>query len=127
LALVEIQQSGQDIRAKKIEITDRLAQQYRDTIGHVPARISSEVQKELNKYSQERQDLLAYNLEKNRERFMYPDQKKYIYSENVKGNPPLTPEVAQIFQEKYGDKAEAMAKKRGYRIMPDEFYLGLQR
>lgn len=123
LAIGEIQQLKLDLIKKKIEISDRLSQQYRDKLGYVPARISREVFSEMKDYVKTREDQMSYNLRKNAEAFMGERDKKYIYNAKVRSGTPLTIETFRILEEKYGDQADKVAKTLGYKILPDQFYL----
>jgi hypothetical protein len=122
LAVVSALEAESDIDEKRVEILDRLEQEFKATKGHVPGNIGAIAEKELQKYAIERQDILAYDLRKIHEDAHPKDLSKI---ETVPQGTPLTVEKARVLLDKVGGdeaKAQKLAEKLGYTIPSSSIY-----
>ena len=118
LAMLETEN---DIAKKRLEITDQLAEKYKNTTGVIPASIGRETDTLLREYADKRNDQLAYDLRVLSEREM--GQKEMSRLKKVPQGTPLTVEMAKILVSKYGNEAEKMAKQLGYTIPDEDIYM----
>lgn len=120
LAQLEIIGAKLDIDEKLAQITDQLADQYRQQLGYVPESIDRDVRKEIKPYADQRMKELAYDLRENSETELGSEELKKM--KKVPNGTPLTLRMAKILIDKYGDKAEEVAVKLGYEIPGPEIY-----
>lgn len=113
LTSLELLKYQQDIEEKRALLINDLAEKYEKELGYVPGSIEREADKELLKYGETKEKELAYNLRKIYEN-AHPDSLKS--TKPVAKGTPLTIEKAKYFIEKFGDRAEEVAKKLGYDI-----------
>lgn len=108
---------------EKIKIADKLIGEDRRKLGFVKADIASRVDKELEKFGEKQQKKLSYEIrqiyEKNKSK---NDLLRETNKKPLRGT-PLTPKMAKVFIERFGDKERALenAKKLGYEIYDAEF------
>lgn len=120
LAQLSIIEAKLDIDEKVAEVTDQLADQYREQLGYIPESIDRDVRKAVKPFADQRMKELAYDLRENLEK-----EKGVKEIKNLKKVPhgtPLTLRQAKVFLDKYGDKAEEIAIKLGYEIPGPEIY-----
>lgn len=121
-AQLDILESILDMDEKYNETAFQLADQYEKELGYVPASIDRDTQKFLKPYIEQRQEKLAYDLQQNIESEQGPGKRNEI--KKVSKGTPLTLRKAKVLVDKYGDKAEEVAKKLGYEIPSSEIYSG---
>lgn len=129
LTVVEALRAETEIQRKKIQLTDEIAQNYRNQIGYVPANIGALVDAQMVPFAQEVQDRLAYRLRGLHESEMGAAKLTKLVGKKVPKGTPLTTSMAKNFVKKYGDVDSAIknAEKLGYKITTKDEWQRWQR
>jgi len=89
------------LQEKKIEITDRLSDEYEKKLGYVPGNIGQIVNQAMSPYVEQEQKRFAYTLRKIQEEDQGIEK---LSKKRVIPGTPLTLEMANYFKGKYRDK-----------------------
>lgn len=121
--IAEMMQFQLDVKKKRAELIDEISEKYEKQLGYVPFRATNkEVTEKMKEYATLRQDQMAYDLRK-----IYEEEQGIpkLINQKVKKDTPLTREMAKELLKKANgdaDKAEKMAKRRGYTIPREEIF-----
>lgn len=119
LTVAEMLQYNLDVEKKKSQLIDQFAEEDMQNNGYVKSDILTRANAALPDYVRERESRMAYNL---REIYEMEDPSRIENMDKVKQGTPLTFQKAKFLDEKYGEKAEKLAKYLGYTIPPAEYY-----
>lgn len=119
LTVAEMLQYNLDVEKKKSQLIDQFAEEDMQSHGFVKSDILSRANAALPDYVKEREAKMAYNL---REIYEMEDPTRIEDMNKVREGTPLTFQKAKFLDEKFGEKAEQVAKHLGYTIPPAEYY-----
>lgn len=117
MSVIEALKFDNKINQKEVEISDRLSDKYKQTLGYIPSSISKDVDKELRPYVEKQRDKLGTRLQEIKEMKKSPDQLKSL--KHVAEGTPLTRSRGLAILETAGgdvNKALNIAKKLGYKV-----------
>lgn len=115
-----------DLKERKTQIADQLAQEYQQMLGYVPADISADVNKLLKPFAQQRMDRLAYELKEQQENDIGEKTLTKNALNDVPKGTPLTIKMRDILLKKVGGDpvaAQKLALRLGYTLPSPETFM----
>jgi hypothetical protein len=134
MAKLNIAKTVLDLDKKFVEVSEEIANKYRQDLGYVPENIDSLARAQMKPYAIKRQELLSYQLQEGTDREnMKKNPTEFNSIKKVHPGTILTQEKYDVFLKKSKGATEQerdrnaikMAKKAGYKI-PDAATLGLE-
>lgn len=134
MAKLNIAKTVLDLDKKFVEVSEEIANKYRNDLGYVPENIDSLARAQMKPYAIKRQEKLSYQLQEGTDREnMKKNPAEFNSIKKVHPGTILTQEKYDVFLKKSKGATEQetdlnaikMAKKAGYRI-PDSATLGLE-
>lgn len=125
--VLDLEEFVDDLKSQRAKLEMELAEQDRQEFGYARNDISQRADRKMEKYAEQRQDEMAYNIRRRREENMSDEQiVQEMVGNRVTPDTPLTLRTARILMIKNNDnekKAQAEAKRLGYKIPSEATYL----
>jgi hypothetical protein len=109
---------------EQVRLTDELSKEDEEKFGYVKPDISRRVHQKLEDFAKKKEDRLAYDFSE-----LYEKYHGYNIKKRAEAGAILTVGMAQHLLDHYkGNEklARKHAEDRGYKILPDEFYEGIE-
>ncbi|MGJ0428485.1 hypothetical protein [Methylobacter sp.] len=125
--VLDLEEFVDDLKAERAKIELQLADEDNAKYGYARNDIARRADKKMTEYANQRQEEMAYDIRKRHEQNMSDeDLTKEIIMGNITPDTPLTLRTARILMIKNNDderKAQAEAKKLGFRLPNEKTYL----
>ena len=125
--ILDMEEFIDDLETQHAQYVREESQKDRDKFGYVREDVEERADKKMEKFAEQRQDQMAYDIRQRREANMSDEELvREIAGKHVVPDTPLTLRAARILMIKNNDderKAQAESKKLGYRIPMPETYM----